>query len=314
MELFFNELSVTPANSEKEADYWIRSLVDNCLGIRKIENRIALISSYNSFGEIILLDNYNFLQSMNKLEKDKRDLFLSLANKSPAPKNPPKIKLNPQFTFNDSECIGLAHAYINDSISISFPSDTKWDSDIIIIDIYEYMEESGALEKYDGEVKHISRSEHLDKHTEWIKKFYEDKLKNTILDFNGKELWEHKELFTNLIFCDSVKNQLIRLSSNSVILRQIKNKLLNLNKCFDEVLNNPQDIYKKIQVHCGKFTPESNTRINQFKERLTFKCPDNESRLFSYHLRYTPNAGRIYVNIEIDSNKCFVGYIGKKIT
>ena len=63
----------------------------------------------------------------------------------------------------------------------------------------------------------------------------------------------------------------------------------------------------------SKATPESTSRLNKFTEKLTFACPDNTNRLFSWHLRFTPGAGRIYFFPVDNLKKIIIGYIGYKI-
>ena len=45
----------------------------------------------------------------------------------------------------------------------------------------------------------------------------------------------------------------------------------------------------------------------------TFLCPDGEERLFSWHVRYTPGAGRIHFLPLGPREGCLIGYIGHKL-
>lgn len=63
----------------------------------------------------------------------------------------------------------------------------------------------------------------------------------------------------------------------------------------------------------SKTTPESDSRIQQFRQQLTIKCPDSKERLFSWHLRMTPGAWRLYFSEELGPGKIIIGYIGLKL-
>ena len=48
-------------------------------------------------------------------------------------------------------------------------------------------------------------------------------------------------------------------------------------------------------------------------KELTIKCPDTKERLFSWHLRMTPGAWRLYFSEELGPGKIIIGYIGIKL-
>ena len=63
----------------------------------------------------------------------------------------------------------------------------------------------------------------------------------------------------------------------------------------------------------SKTTPESDSRIQQFRQQLTIKCPDNKERLLNLHLRMTPSAWRLYFSEDLGLGKIIIGYIGLKL-
>lgn len=63
----------------------------------------------------------------------------------------------------------------------------------------------------------------------------------------------------------------------------------------------------------SKVSPESESRLKQFKEQLNIKCPDGTKRIFSLHVRITPGAWRLHFCTEIGPEKIIIGYIGPKI-
>lgn len=62
----------------------------------------------------------------------------------------------------------------------------------------------------------------------------------------------------------------------------------------------------------SKATPESPSRRGQLKDQLTFLCPDGKERSFDFHLRFTPEAGRIYFEPK-QPGEIIIGYIGEKL-
>ncbi|MGK7919219.1 MAG: hypothetical protein AB4080_04345 [Trichodesmium sp.] len=95
-----------------------------------------------------------------------------------------------------------------------------------------------------------------------------------------------EEFLPNLIFCEQVKQQLQNLSIGNPVLQQIKKRLLELEKYCK---NWEAGAFNK-NLLPSKTTPESDSRIQQFRQQLNIKCPDGKKRLFSWHLRMTPGA------------------------
>lgn len=62
-----------------------------------------------------------------------------------------------------------------------------------------------------------------------------------------------------------------------------------------------------------KATQESDSRLREYAQNLLIRCLDGETRLMNWHLRYTPDAGRLYFIPNEAQRRCFVGYVGLKI-
>ena len=63
----------------------------------------------------------------------------------------------------------------------------------------------------------------------------------------------------------------------------------------------------------SKVTPESESRLQEFKQQLTVRCPDDRERIFSLHMRLTPGAWRLHFSEKLGPGKIIIGYIGPKI-
>ncbi|MEM1172901.1 MAG: hypothetical protein AAGJ08_28475 [Cyanobacteria bacterium P01_H01_bin.35] len=186
---------------------------------------------------------------------------------------------------------------------ISFLSETQWDTDFMELQVIE-LDDNEELTDYSEKIVHASRSSHVKQHTEWIKNRIENKLFDKQVD--GEVLWERRqEFFPNLIFCEQVEQQLQNLNIGNPILQQVKKRLLELEKycqTWQTGTFNPN-------ILPSKTTTESDSRIQQFRQQLTIKCPDGKKRLFSWHLRMTPSAWRLYFSEDLGPGKIIIGYI-----
>lgn len=63
----------------------------------------------------------------------------------------------------------------------------------------------------------------------------------------------------------------------------------------------------------SKVSPESESRLKELKDKLTFQCSDGKKRIFSLHARMTPGAWRIHFCTELGPGKIVIGYVGSKI-
>ncbi len=212
------------------------------------------------------------------------------------------------FEYNELPCVGLGLASdaIFDTIAFSIDSQI-WNQPEYRVSV------TIAKENVDGNVveiqqmasvKNISHSPHLAIHLGFIQQSVGEAIQS------GAELWARKtELFPNLTFLGNVRNQLNQFTANSPGFRQIIDRLYGL--------QNVALTCTGVPIQPGSFhthtTPESNNRENMFRNQLTFTCPDGYERLFTWHSRFTPGAGRIHFFPFEAEKKIIVGYIGPKI-
>lgn len=118
------------------------------------------------------------------------------------------------------------------------------------------------------------------------------------------------QYFYGVEFCEDVGKQMQNLYSGNPMLRQVIKRLFELEdycKIWTNGAFNSDNIPSKA-------TPESESRLRHFKQELTFKCPDGEKRIFSWHLRMTgAGAWRLHFSEELGPGKIIIGYIGSKI-
>lgn len=268
------------------------------------------LKTTEAFVSIALSPGYKLIDWIydDSVDRDTRLLFKTKVSKSPFIESLLTQKEDEQnqlfeFKYKNLNAAGLGAAYLFDSLAVSFDNAGEWDNHLIELDVTEASEE-GQIIQSKKEVKHSSKTLHLDRLNDWLeekKKFYIP---------NGKLLWlKKKEFFPHLVFCKSIENHAASLSSNQPEFQSILRRLHEL-ESFCSTWESGVFTGEKLP---SKVTPESESRLARFKEKLTIICPDGKARLFSWHGRYTPGAGRIYFYPDNSQKIIYIGYIGPKI-
>ncbi len=128
---------------------------------------------------------------------------------------------------------------------------------------------------------------------------------------SGQDLWDNRNfLFSNLEFCDNVKDQLIE-DSQRFHIQQILIRLQRMNQYFgdDDMDYNPQKL--GFNARTESETVQQNPELK--KERL-FQMPDGTFKYFFDHIGFTGKyCGRIHFWPDKANKKCYIGYIGKHL-
>jgi hypothetical protein len=307
MDLFFNELSLTEADHPQIAKVWLTDLIKlyqtsqnkGCKGLK----------TSNDIWEKRIAPNYTIANWLtdNSVDRELRLFFQTHALKYPfiddliEKRSEGGVRLF-DFKYKDQYAKGLGAAYLFDSLAISCDSSSEWDRTHVFIKAICL--EDDEISETKQEVKHCSKPIHIEILNDWIKQRTKPSIPN------GTILWLKRNIiFQNLIFCDNVRNQIISLNDSHPEFIQIKKRLFEL----EEYCQQWDQGYFNAAALPSKVTPESSTRLQELETKLTFLCPDNTLRTFTWHSRYTPGAGRIYFFPENNLRKIFIGYIGRKI-
>ncbi len=94
------------------------------------------------------------------------------------------------------------------------------------------------------------------------------------------------------------------------MLRPILDRLSLLEHFCKDWLEGP---FESQRIAC-RATPESMATLEQYGSERTFSCPDGEMRLFSWHVRLTPHAWRIYFFPLEGKRQLIIGYIGHHLS
>ena len=126
---------------------------------------------------------------------------------------------------------------------------------------------------------------------------------------SGKDILERRtELFQNLVFCKNAEKQL-KNEIDSCNISQISRKLFELQAYFSNI----GGIFEKDKLN--KCTPESPETLKRFPEDHSFELPNNEKRIFSWHIRFTGKyEGRIFFEPDAPNKRCYIGHIGGKLS
>lgn len=308
VEMVLNELShKTPAQDIYAAKRWISTLRTTIqeatsLGVQRI------LRTGRIFYEIELAKNYTIANWLNDntVDREERIYLKTIATKYPYMEDfLPSQSLNSvelmECYYGNQRAEGFLYAYWMQALALSFPSDPMWDQHIIDNLSLEYIDpENGELMKKTVNVIHASNPGHVSTHRNWI----DQRIRDSIRD--GNDIWYRKtELYPSLLFCDSVHQQLRRIYSSHPLLKQIKERLSEL-EAFCQNWETGPFAYRKLR---GNPRPESQATIQQYGNERTFLCPDGRHRMFTWHVSLSIKWRLHFFPLE-NERKIIIGYIG----
>lgn len=129
---------------------------------------------------------------------------------------------------------------------------------------------------------------------------------------SGQDLWEKRSaIFPNLVFCESVKDQLYSDPEHFHIVK-IMERLKNLQDYF----SGENDRYDPKVLGYGARTESESVKTNSdLKKYRLFRMPNGEEKYFFDHIGFSGkfSGGRIYFLPSISERKCYIGYIGRHL-
>lgn len=312
LEMVLNELSLQTHVADIPAARKLMSeLIQTLIQAKRLG--VKILRTDRDLNYIELVPNYPIASWRNdrEVDREERRFFRSLITKVPLWSDVTE-EIKDKFDLSEVRhqgklAEGIRFALISDSLAVSLLSEPQWDIDFLELQVTE-LDENEQLTDYSEKIVHTSRSSHVKQHTEWIQNRIQNILFSRQVD--GQILWERREeFFPSLIFCEQVSQQLQHLNIGNPILQQVKKRLFEL----EQYCKTWKTGAFNKNLLPSKTTPESDSRIQQFRQELTIKCPDNQERLFSWHLRMTPNAWRLYFSEDLGPGKIIIGYIGLKL-
>ena len=302
----FNELSLERLFKNKQA---ARNGMDEFIATLRtaIEKGVKReLCTRDDFDYLQLSLDYPIVQWRNdsEVDRDDRRFLRSLQDKTYTPLQD-LIDVEVEINYLGKRSIGLEYAFVWEALAVSFRSEKQWDYDILKLTVTK-LEENGELVNDVVNVFHASSMQHILNHESWII----DRRRIDIHD--GSDLWNRRnELLPNLELCKSTYEQLIALHAGNPMLRPVLKRLFELEDYCKNWMSGP---FSPDTLPC-KATTESTTTLEKYGAERTFVCADGKQRLFSWHLRLTPGAWRIYI-IPVNpgalkqTGKIIVGYVG----
>ena len=315
LEMVLNELSLQPlAVDTYDARQRMIALVQTMTvatrsGVKKI------LRTYGNFAAEELASGYPVARWLNDVgvDRDLRRFFLSVITKYPFLADITKSSIlesfgSSEYFWEEKQTIGLGTAFLLDSLALSLPSDPCWQASYLRLRITQ-LDDDGEITDIFEEIPHASSAEHVHMHLPWINKRLQV---NAYSDVNeGLDIWSHKEeWFPHLYFCEQVGEELRMLYRGHLMLAPVLKRLYELENYCNHWLDGPFDHTKIV----SKATPESAVTLAMYSPERTFRCHDGISRLFTWHLRLTPGAWRLYFYPLPEEHKLIVGYIGSHLS
>lgn len=309
VDMILNELSLPIASDIPTARATFSNFIQVLRSVGNQGFKKAVLITLYDFHQTLLAPDYPLRRWLNdpEVSREEKSFLRSIATSSPFSQNIANdlirgVATNTaplEFYHQGEVSIGLGIAFILDTISVSFQSDEHWNTSNLTLDVTYADEEDEQVN-----IIHASCKEHIRINTDWFKQKYSLNIQN------GQNLWMQRDtLFPNLQFCQSIQAPLENLLIGNVMLSSIRKRLEELQVYS---LNWTGGGFDQDSFPC-KATTESEATLNKYGKERTFLCSDGKSRLFSWHVRLTPHAWRIYF-YPVQPQKMIIGYIGPHLS
>lgn len=296
--LFLNELSSFATEVERaDLSNAIDQLVSLVLASRRIRRDISLWSDL-PLPRVRLTPSRGLEEWGGARRREQYLLLLTIAGQSPSAINDLNSDLEYKHAGVSAKGLGLADAH--GGLALSLASHPDWNAPTIAVGKEYLAEDAGLLTvlTHVVNVRHASRAEHLEVHSDALRGAGKQDIKT------GTQVWEQRGiLFPNLRLLGRVERDLRTMDQRWV----------------EPALERLSDLeaacrYWDTRLHAeptwrSKVTPESESR----RPFCVFVDDDGSARMYSFHARFTPDAGRIHFALNRRAKLIEVAYIGIKL-
>jgi hypothetical protein len=315
VDIILNELSLKPlaataAQAGTFLDSWLKLVDEVSLQL----GQQPIFRTPTSFLHLQVSDDgYLFVQWFDNLPFDEQSRVLAAVAQAPFTRGS-----YPEYIFHDSspanfygrECHGFAYAIENECLSWSLDTNNQWykpQYEIVrnTIDEEDYKEVEEVMQ-----VWHLPLTGLTQAHQPFLSaqlSAAEQKLIQSCR--TGTDLlrvWSAH--FSHLDLTDEAARTLPKVPPAA--LPAVIRILIELQSFYNKWNGIPVNYETALRY---KATQESSSRLKAYAAELTINCPDGETRLMNWHLRYTIGAGRLYFLPNEAQRRCFIGYVGIKI-
>lgn len=301
--LFLNELSCATDTPRRNVDLAMLELVELLRTIRRWRRDVALVTQV-PLKSIELARGYHTPQwiAADAANRDRWRMILAIQNHAPfRAVTPEDTQTDVEYRHGNRRAEGLGAAHLLDGLALSLSIDAVWENAWVATDRSVLIEDdSGNLAVRDEhvEVRHASHCDHATQHKSWVQEAGREDLAS------GVTIWKNRDrFFPHLTFLPRVEGDLRRLRQDWV--RPVVGRLFNLERAVAD-WDTDRDGIPKWQT---KVTGEFETRQDQYCE---FVDIDGVVRVFEWHARFTPGAGRLHFRLVPEEGTVRVAYIGLK--
>lgn len=301
MEAYFNELTIRTFSSNRDVRDAFSTL-GGCL--RKMsELGVSNVRMTNEAMGKEMLPRQTWNRVLNNetvIDKDLKSVLIGrLCTLEPVDSLEDRYNVL-GFSYNGIPCKGLGWASeaIENTLALGFRQYGIWDDGSYRVDI-NLLDEDGDEQSLPSECRHVVSSDGIEKQRDFL-------LWKIQIPTNGKVLAKRSgKLFPHLRFAGQALDQLGKIR-NPVAIQQIYWRLSDLERvAANSVVPVSPEMFRY------KTTPESEQRSRLPQLRILFS--DGQTRLCSWHSRFTPGAGRIHFCPDEPRQIFYIGYIGEKI-
>jgi len=311
LEMVLNELSLRPiANNiptarQRMSDLILTTVVATKHGVKSV------MRTYSNLDTEELAPGYPVARWRNdgKVDIEMQRFYRTLVTKSPFLKDITNPDILDSVGLSDCFCgedraIGLGVAFWLEALAVSLRSEPRWYDNHLQLRISQMGDDEEIADIFE-EIPHASRSDHIQKHLVWIAERLSKGDQTEVRD--GIDIWQHKaDWFPSLYFCEAVGEQIRTLPHGNLMLTPIMRRLSELEDFCKAWHEGPFD-HNKIS---SKATTESAVTLEKYGSQRAFRCHDGEIRMFSWHIRFTPGAWRLYFYPLSEEKKLIIRNIG----
>jgi hypothetical protein len=251
-----------------------------------------------------LFRGYNVNRWLNDTNRDQMLWFKAIVRKGPYIETILDEELDYhecRFHGDDVSSTSLAGAVFLDGILSSLQDAKCFDLEQISL---EYREGEDLFTKF--EVLNVYDPRNVEN---FIKGFSIEVLEHVS---SWNELWERRaELFSELTFCDCVRDQLNRLDFGVSNFKIIRRHLTKMNEYCRRMRMKNEDFipdYTAMGIEASKESPET---LKHFDYQREFLCPDGSTRLFDWHSKQKGQNLRVHFCPPDHGGRDFIiGYVG----
>ena len=304
MYLLVNELSFqAQANKLMDSHQLMNDLISVIKALKPVRGTDPIRTSMTLWGKE-LFRGYNVNQWLNHTNRDQMVWFKAIVRKGPYIETILDEELDYhecRFQGDNVSSTSLAGAVFIDGILSSLQDASRFDVERINL---EYRQEEAPF----------TESEVLNVYDPSTVKNFVEELSRAVLEnvLSWDELWEKRtELFSDLSFCDCVRNQLNRLDFGISNFKVIRRHLTKMNEYCRRMRMENEDFIPDYTTMGIESSRESRETLKHYGYQRKFPCPDGSTRLFDWHSKQRGRNLRVHFCPPDHSTGDFIiGYVG----